>query len=466
MSAQGHVPVMQGSRGSIPAAATRRPAGRSGRAPKHSAGPVPPAARATRTARIGTRRRPVRRAARHRPATCASRSAATSGVLPSAIRPGRAAKISQIEAVLPRLSAPPSTWVADGRRHRTRATPPAQSPGPPHLHQRRAALGELIQPPCRRSTRERARGERAQHVAGRGARGSSASRWFRGARLVPRRAGLARTSCPARRSLARSCAVAGIVGACPTTSTVRARLACRRGSRRRRRCPLRTARRGTRTGAPEPMAVQVCLARLAVEHNTTSIGGRCAASQAPAAAASVVPASVSGRSWSATLPGSRQRRGAAGSACEGRRRLRGRACDVAWRARVGRVRPTLGQRAARRPPHGRPRRRVLPVSHESGELVGVLTDRDIVLRCTADGDRAAPPTWRAICVRRPVVADPDDLLEEALLVMVDRQVRRLRVAPAAGGGVGAREHRDGRRPDLPGRGSARHFAGAGRSDGQ
>jgi signal-transduction protein with cAMP-binding, CBS, and nucleotidyltransferase domain len=38
----------------------------------------------------------------------------------------------------------------------------------------------------------------------------------------------------------------------------------------------------------------------------------------------------------------------------------------------------------------------------------------------------APPT-SAPSVRRPVVADPDDLLEEALMVMVNRQVRRLPV---------------------------------------
>ena len=69
----------------------------------------------------------------------------------------------------------------------------------------------------------------------------------------------------------------------------------------------------------------------------------------------------------------------------------------------------------------------LPVSHQSGELVGVLTDRDIVLRCTADGDRAAAIHVGAICVRRPVVVDPDDLLDEALLVMVNHQVRRLPV---------------------------------------
>ncbi len=69
----------------------------------------------------------------------------------------------------------------------------------------------------------------------------------------------------------------------------------------------------------------------------------------------------------------------------------------------------------------------LPVCLPSGELAGVVTDRDIVLGIGGTGGAVMDATIGSICARRPVTVEPDDLVEEALLVMISHQVRRLPV---------------------------------------
>jgi CBS domain-containing protein len=69
----------------------------------------------------------------------------------------------------------------------------------------------------------------------------------------------------------------------------------------------------------------------------------------------------------------------------------------------------------------------LPVCRPSGEVVGVVTDRDIVLRVAARAYGSTEAAIGSICGRRPATVEADDLVEEALLVMISRQVRRLPV---------------------------------------
>lgn len=69
----------------------------------------------------------------------------------------------------------------------------------------------------------------------------------------------------------------------------------------------------------------------------------------------------------------------------------------------------------------------LPVVDPSGNLRGIVTDRDIVTRCVAsDGDPLTTPL-RELMTRRLVTAAPDDDLRDAASVMASRQIRRLPV---------------------------------------
>ena len=64
---------------------------------------------------------------------------------------------------------------------------------------------------------------------------------------------------------------------------------------------------------------------------------------------------------------------------------------------------------------------------EDGRLVGIVTDRDIVIRGIAAG--SDPKTQRVSTVMSadPVTIRPDDDLADAEKVMADRQIRRLPV---------------------------------------
>jgi CBS domain-containing protein len=62
-----------------------------------------------------------------------------------------------------------------------------------------------------------------------------------------------------------------------------------------------------------------------------------------------------------------------------------------------------------------------------GELVGVLTDRDITLRAVADGADPLTVSAQAVCTPNPVVIGPDDAVSAAVELMRDHAVRRLPV---------------------------------------
>jgi CBS domain-containing protein len=68
----------------------------------------------------------------------------------------------------------------------------------------------------------------------------------------------------------------------------------------------------------------------------------------------------------------------------------------------------------------------LPVLQE-GELVAVLTDRDIVIRAVAESADPSATMVGDIASRRPVTIEPDEDLDEALAQMARAQVRRLPV---------------------------------------
>lgn len=61
-----------------------------------------------------------------------------------------------------------------------------------------------------------------------------------------------------------------------------------------------------------------------------------------------------------------------------------------------------------------------------GELVGLVTDRDIVVRAVAEARPASSPLGD-YCTSAPVIARPDDDVTEVVTTMRDRGVRRVPV---------------------------------------
>lgn len=69
----------------------------------------------------------------------------------------------------------------------------------------------------------------------------------------------------------------------------------------------------------------------------------------------------------------------------------------------------------------------LPVCGSDRRLRGVVTDRDIVLRCIAAEDDPAQTPVRDIMTRYPATLSPGDDCREATRLMADKQIRRLPV---------------------------------------
>ncbi len=68
----------------------------------------------------------------------------------------------------------------------------------------------------------------------------------------------------------------------------------------------------------------------------------------------------------------------------------------------------------------------IPVA-EGDRLVGMVTDRDLVVRVLAEGRDPSATTLQEIMASDLVTVEPDTQLEEALQRMSDNQVRRLPV---------------------------------------
>lgn len=69
----------------------------------------------------------------------------------------------------------------------------------------------------------------------------------------------------------------------------------------------------------------------------------------------------------------------------------------------------------------------LPICGNDNRLKGMLTDRDIVVRCLADGGDPTSMTAGELAQGEVVTIGADDSAEEALQVMKTNQVRRLPV---------------------------------------
>lgn len=69
----------------------------------------------------------------------------------------------------------------------------------------------------------------------------------------------------------------------------------------------------------------------------------------------------------------------------------------------------------------------VPVLGDKGKLRGIVTDRDIVLRCIALENDPGTTPLRDVMSRCVVTASPEDDLEAAVKKMTDAQVRRLPV---------------------------------------
>ena len=64
---------------------------------------------------------------------------------------------------------------------------------------------------------------------------------------------------------------------------------------------------------------------------------------------------------------------------------------------------------------------------DDGRLVGVLTDRDIVVRAVAEGHDPAAVRVGEVASRDPVTVAPGDGLDDAMELMARHKVRRLPV---------------------------------------
>ena len=73
---------------------------------------------------------------------------------------------------------------------------------------------------------------------------------------------------------------------------------------------------------------------------------------------------------------------------------------------------------------------------ESGRLIGMLTDRDIVVRVVAEGKDPDSVSVRDVASSNVVTIDPQQDLDEALRLMARYQVRRLPVVEEDGRLVG------------------------------
>lgn len=69
---------------------------------------------------------------------------------------------------------------------------------------------------------------------------------------------------------------------------------------------------------------------------------------------------------------------------------------------------------------------VVPVC-ESDKIVGMVTDRDIVIRSVVEGKQPSSVTCEQIMSTAPVVGNPNMDVHEAAKIMADHQIRRLPV---------------------------------------
>jgi len=70
---------------------------------------------------------------------------------------------------------------------------------------------------------------------------------------------------------------------------------------------------------------------------------------------------------------------------------------------------------------------ILPVCDQAGKLCGMITDRDVLIRCIAADKEPGKTPVREIMTQRVVSCNSNDSVEEAAKTMAREQVRRLPV---------------------------------------
>ncbi|RLL45145.1 CBS domain-containing protein [Oceanobacillus piezotolerans] len=69
----------------------------------------------------------------------------------------------------------------------------------------------------------------------------------------------------------------------------------------------------------------------------------------------------------------------------------------------------------------------LPVVNTGGQMVGIVTDRDITLRTTAQGQGSETPVREVMTAQQIVQGNPNMDVHEAAQIMSQQQIRRLPV---------------------------------------
>ena len=75
---------------------------------------------------------------------------------------------------------------------------------------------------------------------------------------------------------------------------------------------------------------------------------------------------------------------------------------------------------------------VLPVLEDSGQVVGVVTDRDLFIALGTQNHNASGLPVGAVMHREPAMCAPDDDVRKALKTMAQQQVHRLPVIDESG----------------------------------
>ncbi|WP_431945306.1 CBS domain-containing protein [Actinacidiphila sp. bgisy167] len=69
----------------------------------------------------------------------------------------------------------------------------------------------------------------------------------------------------------------------------------------------------------------------------------------------------------------------------------------------------------------------LPICGDDDVLVGIVTDRDIVLKCVAEGRDPSEVSCGELAAGRPQIIEGDEQIDRVLELMEEYQVRRLPV---------------------------------------
>ena len=67
----------------------------------------------------------------------------------------------------------------------------------------------------------------------------------------------------------------------------------------------------------------------------------------------------------------------------------------------------------------------LPVCNDKGELVGIITERDMVRKCFARSDAIEKITIKDVMSQQVIVGTPEDDLDYAISIMKEKRIRHM-----------------------------------------